>query len=197
MSVVKTTRECYEVRANGEWANISLGRWDRPTRGDAADAYYYGGELAIRSSFGTWGYTWTACAVPFKRFLTGIDFEYAFLKLMGDRLNLFDGTATLKQIQRDIIYRRRHDELSAGEARDVWDAVLWEAERIESGDQSAFGYAMWDVAATIGRHPMADYFNDPAGWPTRTRHNPQAVGFWRDLWPEFVSALIEEELPSS
>jgi hypothetical protein len=71
MSVTKTTRECYEVRASrrgDEWANITLACWDKPPQpGYTRTSMYYGGEIQIHSSFGSWGYAWHACGVPFKQ----------------------------------------------------------------------------------------------------------------------------------
>lgn len=197
MPVTKSIRECYEVRGNGrshEWANITLHCWDRPANvGTPHECTYYCGEITIQSSFGTWGYIWTACARPFKEFLCGIEFDYAFTKFMGLKLDRFDGEATLREIRRDIIERRRSGSLDKSEARDAWGLVGDEDERIASDDRTAYGYAMWDIGSRLDdRHPMRDYFNDPSGWPNVTRHDSQAVGFWRELWPVFVQALRDE-----
>lgn len=193
MRVTRSTRECYEIRNAGEWANIMLACWDRPEMTGSGMSIVYGGEIAIHSSFGSWAYTWTACAVPFKRFLCGIEFDYAFGKFMGVALDRFDGDATLKQIKREILRQRRRTDLTATEAASVWDAVMDEDERITGNDATACGYAMMAIGDALHQnHPMREYFIDPCGWPAITRPDPQAVGFWRDIWPEFVDALRAE-----
>jgi len=193
--ILKTTRECYEIRARYEWANITLRCWDRGVPGDT----YHCGEIVIYSSFGTWGNTWTACSVPFKRFLQGIDFDYAFTKFMGGHLREFDGEETLKELKRAVIRERRRGPLNRHEARAAWEAVTDLDQHIECGSESDYGYAMREIADTLRHahpthhgHPMRGYFIDPADWPRATRYNAQAVGFWRDIWPEFIEALKAE-----
>jgi hypothetical protein len=195
MPVIKTMRECYEVRdgKRGEdWADITLRCWDNPPPPDSARGMYYGGEIAIHSSFGTWGYNWSACGVPFKQFLIGAEFRYLFTKFMGTSLDRFDGDATLKQIRADILSKRNCGGLDKREAREAWDAVGDEVERL-TGGATDYGYAMFDVARGLGmKHPMRDYFADPCEWPRMTHDDHQAQGFWRTLWPLFVGALKTE-----
>lgn len=193
MPVTKTMRECYEVRENHEWANITLACWDRPANvGTKHECTYYCGEITIQSSFGTWGYVWTACGAPFKQFLMRAEFDYVFTKFMGTKLERHDGPGTFRQVQLDILKQRRQGSICCSEAREVWDAVVWERERIEASETSC-GYALMEVASRIGRkHPMHDAFSDPCAWPRITKPNAQAVGFWRDLWPSFLDALRAE-----
>lgn len=201
MPVTKSVRECYEVREDkrcGEWANITLKCWDNPPKADSTRGMYYCGEITIHSSYGSWAYTWTACANPFKQFLCGIDFGYAFGKFMGTALDVFDGAATLKQIRRDILQERRQGSLDREEAREVWDLVKDEDDRIEHGGPSDYGYAMWDIGGRLDRgHPMRDYFNDPSGWPRCTHDDYSAAGFWRTLWPLFIAELRRETEPAA
>lgn len=195
MPVRKTIRECYEIRdaeRGGEWANITLHCWDNPPPPNVSRGMYYAGEIAIHSSFGTWGHTWTACGVPFKQFLIRAEFDYMFTKFMGARLERFDGDATLRQIRVDILAARKRGSVGRCEAREAWDAVGDEVERITAG-ATDYGYAMFDVARALdSKHPMHDYFADPCGWPRMTHADHQAQGFWRTLWPLFVEALKAE-----
>ena len=121
MPVAKTTRECYEVRdgrRGGEWANITLASWDNPPQpGYTRTSMYYGGEIQIHSSFGSWGHSWSSCAVPFKRFLIGAEFDYVFTKFMGTKLDRFDGEASAREVLKWIIEDRRHNGMSKAEAR--------------------------------------------------------------------------------
>jgi len=198
MSVTKSVRECYEVRENHEWANITLACWDRRANvGTPHEETHYCGEITIQSSFGTWGYIWTACGVPFKQFLLRANFDYVFTKFMGTKLERHDGEGTLREVQRDIIQQRRQNSINRAEAREVWDAVQWECYRIES-DETSCGYALMEVASQIGgRHPMRDSFADPCAWPRITKPDCQAVGFWRELWPSFLAELKRETAPAA
>ncbi len=198
MTVTKSVRECYEVRKGHEWANITLACWDRPANvGTQHECTYYCGEITIQSSFGTWGYVWTACGVPFKRFLMRAEFDYVFTKFMGAKLDRHDGDGTMRQLRRDIIEQRRQGSLDRDEAREAWDAVEWERDRIES-DETSCGYALMEVASRLGdRHPMREHFADPSAWPRAKKHDCQAVGFWRELWPSFIAELRRETEPAA
>lgn len=198
MPVSKSVRECYEVRENHEWANITLKCLDRRANvGTPHEGTYYCGEITIQSSFGTWGYVWTACGVPFKQFLLRAEFDYVFTKFMGTKLERHDGDGTMQQLKRDILEKRRRNHLDRDEAREVWDAVAWERDRIEC-DPTSCGYALMEVASQIGqRHPMHEDFADPCAWPRITKPDAQAVGFWRELWPSFLAELRREAQPAA
>ena len=196
MPVTKSGREGYEVRENHEWASITWACWASPPPPGSTRGMYYCGEITIQSSFGTWGYVWTACGVPFKQFLMRAEFDYVFTKFMGTKLERHDGVGTFRQLQRDIIEQRREGRTDRAEARGAWDAIAWERERIES-DATSCGYALMEVARQIGgEHPMHDDFADPCSWPRITKPDVQAVGFWRELWPSFINALKAEAQPA-
>lgn len=201
MPVTKTTRECYEVRdgrRGGEWANITLACWDNPPQpGYTRTSMYCGGEIQIHSSFGSWGHSWSSCAVPFKRFLVGAEFDYVFTKFMGTKLDRFDGEGSAREVLKWIIEDRRHSGISKAEAREAWDAFDDVRSMAECGEHD-FGMAMMDVARSLDRrHPMHDNFADPCGWPKVTKYDMQAQGFWRQLWPLFIEALkAEAEQPA-
>ena len=198
MPVTKSVRECYEVRENHEWANIALACWDRPANvGTQHECTYYCGEITIQSSFGTWGHVWTACGVPFKQFLMRVEFDYVFTKFMGTKLARYDGQATLREVRREIMRARRQRGMSKPEAREAWDAVDFEIDRIESSESDC-GYAFMDVARDLGRdHPMREFFADPCAWPRMTKPDCQAIGFWCELWPSFLGALKAETQPAA
>jgi hypothetical protein len=200
MPVTKTTRECYEVRDDrrgGEWANITLACWDNPPQGYTRTSMYYGGEIQIHSSFGSWGHFWSSCAVPFKRFLIGAEFDYVFTKFMGTKLDRFDGEASAREVLKWIIEDRRRNGMSKAEAREAWEAFDDVRSMAECSEYD-FGTAMMDVARSLDqRHPMHDNFADPCGWPKVTKYDMQAQGFWRQLWPLFIEALkAEAEQPA-
>lgn len=192
MTVTKTTRECYEVRAGHEWANIMMRCWDNPPPEGSRRGMYYCGEITIQSSFGTWGYVWTACGVPFKQFLVRAEFDYVFTKFMGTKLDRFDGEASAREVSKWITGGRRERHLSKAEAREAWEAFGELRSMVEHSEHD-FGAAMMDVARSLGReHPLHDNFADPCEWPRETHYDHQAAGFWRQLWPPFIEALRAE-----
>lgn len=189
MTVTKTTREAYEIWKDHEYATITLKCWDRPV---GEKETYYCGEIMINSSFGSWANTWTACASPFKKFLIRLDFGYFFSKLAGTSLEKFDGEASVKEMFKILIERRKSFSMSRLEAREAWQELEFDKGTAES-DERSFGDAMMAVAQALGEHhPMHDDFADPSGWPKVTKPDCQAVGFWEKIWPEFVAELKKE-----
>jgi hypothetical protein len=201
MPVTKSVRECYEVREDnphGEWANITLHCWSRlANRGTKNEGTYYCGEITIQSSFGTWGYIWTACANPFKVFLQQVEFGYVFTKFMGTNLDRFDGEASAREVLKSIIEERRRGYISKANAREAWDAFE-DVRSVAECSEHDFGTAMMDVARGLdSNHPLHDLFADPCGWPKATKYDAQAQGFWRQLWPLFVAELHLETAPAA
>ena len=202
MPVTKTTRECYEVREgkpHGEWANITLHCWQRAANvGTKHEGTYYCGEITIQSSFGTWGNIWTACANPFKEFLQEVEFDYAFGKFMGARLEEFDGDGSMRAMRERVIENRRNTWLSKADARALWDA-LEDRESEATCSENDWVRALGDAAESLrlDRQPdAAEFLSEPWEY-IQTRPKPCAVNFWRTLWPLFIEALkAEAEQPA-
>lgn len=197
MPVIKTMRECYEVRdgtRGGEWANITLHCWERAANvGTKHEGTYYCGEITIQSSFGTWGYIWTACANPFKEFLQEVEFDYAFGKFMGLQLEEFDGDGSMRAMRERIIENRWHTWLSKVDARALWD-VLEDCESEATCSSNDWVSALVDAAESLrlDRQPAAAEFLSEPWEHIQTRPKPCAVRFWRTLWPLFTEALKAE-----
>jgi hypothetical protein len=194
MSVSKSTCERYTIRTtHHEYGSITLSCWDNPPNGQSTRTeMYFGGEIMINSSFGSWGNSWNACGVPFKQFLIGIEFDYCFTKFMGHKLQRFDGETSVRELLRSIASKRREGALSKPKAREAWELVKEHSEEAESC-QHGFGTAMLAIASELhANNPMIQDFADPCAWQIHTRYDPQAVGFWREIWPEFIEALKAE-----
>lgn len=193
LSVTKDTVERYSIRAGHEHASIFIRCWERKANVDTPhEGVYYCGEIAINSSFGSWGNTWTACADPFKRFLTQVEFDYIFGKFMGHALERFDGPASVTEMFAGIVRERRQNSLTKSEAREARDALYEERSEAEECEYS-FGSAMFRAGQNIKTsNPMRDVFADPSGWPRCHHYDRQAEGFWKTIWPEFVGALRAE-----
>lgn len=195
MPVTKTTRECYEVRegspgkSGSEWANITLSCWERlniPYK----DGVFFGGEIQISSSFGSWANSWGHCGCPFKKFLISLEFDYIFTKFMGSALDKFDGEACEREIHEKILEARKNRHLNHYEARAVWNDVDM---YLDTQNEHDYGHSMFAIGRELGaHHELYSFFNDPCEWPRHTRYDYQAEGFWKQLWPLFVDALKAE-----
>ena len=191
MSVAKSTAERYAVHTSGgEYASIVLRDWSRPVNtGQGRTGTYYCGEIQIHSSFGSWGHTWTACAVPFKEFLLDAEFEYVFIKFMGTKFRVFDGEASFKSLVERVLRSRREGEINKYEARDIYADMADVQEELECSSNDFCNAVFRLVEGRSGR--VSRMFAEP--WDLMChKPDPQAVGFWRDIWPEFTTALREE-----
>lgn len=204
MSVTKhTNADVYSVKNKGEWATIVVREWsDR--REDGSD--WPRGEILINSTFGSWSQYWNAPGMRFKKFLIGLDFDYVFGRFMGLSLEQFDGDASVAGIQRKVLDMRRRRQVGREEARFVWSEIDERTFELSEGEQS-FITACGEIRReceqpwsprTLSRIEMdelATIFEEP-WYEIQKRDDPQAVGFWRILWPEFCGALRAELEPA-
>jgi hypothetical protein len=200
MSVTKTTgAEVYSVKNAGEWATIIVRSWAEPTQDGEMR---HRGELLINSTFGSWSNYWSAPGVPFKQFLAGVEFDYLMSKLMGRELEEHDGYSTFNHLKARILLMRRKGQIDKEAASWIWREVDERHESLE-GDVERFVDAcesileeakcLWSTKHThYVMDELSELFDEP--WlHTKTRVNPTARGFWRDIWGEFVK-VIEDEI---
>lgn len=200
MSCTKTTgADVYSVRKNHEWATIVVREWaDTEVDGKQRQR----GEILINSSFGAWSQFWGAPGCRFKKFLLQISMDYAFGRFMQrDQLDEYDGDATVRSLRKRVVLARKERRISKVTAAWLRDQIDDEVERMErnaDGFIEACGSILheadqcWSPAEV--RRDIDDLRDqlDEAWYRTETRTNPQAVGFWRELWPEFTQALRAE-----
>jgi len=200
MSVTKHTNvDVYSVRNRGEWATIVVREWS-DQREDGSEQHR--GEILINSTFGSWAHYWGAPGTRFRRFLLGLDFGYAFGKFMGLALEQYDGDASMAGLQRKVIESRRRRHISREAARFVWDQIDDHSSELRESQESfitACGHIGRECDAPWARRAISTMELDDIGeifaepwYLTETRDHPQAVGFWRDIWPEFCAALRAE-----
>jgi hypothetical protein len=183
--------EVYSVRKDYEWATIVLRCWSRPANvGTPHERTYYCGEIIINSTFGCWANVWTACGEPFKQFLLDAEFDYVFTKFMGAKLEVWDGEGSVKSLRRLLLEYRRIGDLDKEEARKLWDEIDANEYELESSSND-FVECASRIADDIDSRGVHRLLSEP--WElTTTQHDHQAVGFWRELWPEFTQALRAE-----
>lgn len=190
-TITKSTMERYAIRVGHEWATICVREFISSVPTSDRDPYF-GGEILINSSFGSWANTWGACGRRFKKFLTEVEFDYTFGKFMGTRLRVFDGEGSVKQLRQRLLDARRHDEVSKEVARDCWDAI-----EDKEGELEDSGNSFVDGVFDIRRDLKPDLFPEPWNLITQ-RYDHQAEGFWREIWPVFKAELQREleEVPA-
>lgn len=191
MTVTKSVAERYAVHTQGgEYASIVVRDWSRPVNiGQGRTGTYYCGEIQIHSSFGSWGNTWSACATPFKQFLLDCEFEYVFTKFMCTKFHVFDGEASFKGLLGIVLRARWEKTIGKDEAREFYSDLDDAQAELECSSNDFCNAVFRLMEGRSGR--MAKLFAEP--WElTATRPDSQAVGFWREIWPEFTAALRAE-----
>lgn len=198
MSVTKTTGgEVYSVKNSGEWATIVVRCWADDIDGKP----WHRGEILINSTFGSWANFWNAPGMPFKRFLIGLDFDYCMQKLMGRDLQEHDGDATLQALQHRLLEMRRKRRLDKQAAAWLWSEINDRSGSLSGSVESfvdACGCIQQEASQSWNRRVLGHSLDEigellaEPWYMTETRDNPQAVGFWRTIWPEFTQALRDD-----
>lgn len=186
-TVKKSTVEKYSIRNDGEYATICITEWGPDQR--ASGSNYYGGEIMINSSYGAFANAWSACGEPFKKFLIGIEMDYFMGKCLGRGATVFDGSASYKAAVARVLDARRNNDLSKEDARELYDELEYCQSELEDSEAS-FTAAIYRVPSNGDQSRVFDEaYEMLVDMP-----NPQAVGFWKKLWPAFEAELKNELL---
>lgn len=179
---------CIVVRNQGEYGAFFV-RENKAKRNNESN--YYQCELTIQSSFGNVGYYWNAMANPAAMFFDRTESDYILGKLWGDKLHLFCGDSTIKQLKRQLFRDIRCGDVH--NSREIYNA-LNEIGVGASDAREMYEDMCFNAEYDDGRKALLEWLPNPAEIEWGTRINPQADGLWRVLWPEFVKALNEEAL---
>lgn len=174
MKVSKYQAECYHVSNGCDGASIFLRYWPRDDGGAS-------GYISIVGSFGSFGHYFGNTGTDFKSFLCSCDKYYLTNKFFGLQAKVFDCDKTVETLKRFVISRRRNGGLDSEKARDMFDAI-----KDADGNNSEEAFFMqlsenmpkfyeWEIYSHVERIM-----------------NPQAEGFFKDLWPGFVAELQSE-----
>ena len=180
-SVQAQAATCYTVRNDWAWAHIFV-RHGTGVQTDGSPRGWV--HVSVISDFGSFGYCWTHIGPDrWREFLAGLDLHYAMQKMLGERfrvpLAIHEAEAKGRQM---ILQYRREDSLDAEDARKLWDG-LDAADR----DGGLDGFLRdWDRQSD-GRWYAHDWWD--ASWD---KVNPQAEGFWREIWPHFIAGIQSE-----
>jgi len=184
-SVVVAPAACYTVRNGWAWAHIFV-RHGMGTNLDGSPRGWV--HLSVISDYGSFGYCWTHIgACPWREFLTGLDLHYAMNKMLGPRFKVPLSGIEAEEKARSLVIDGRRNGISKSDARELWDGIPAGDDFPEAGE---FCRA-WDSQSSgaFYRHELWD-----CEWQ---KVNPQATGFWSDVWPVFRSQLEAETASDS
>jgi hypothetical protein len=174
MKVTKYEAQCYHVSNGYDGASIFLRYWPRDDGGSS-------GYISVVGSFGCFGHYFGNTGGDFRDFLCGCDKWYLSGKFFGTEARVFDSDKTAEALKRLVIERRRDGSIERDEAREMFDAVK-DADGYNS--EEAFFMFLSD------RFPKF-YQWEIYGLGERVM-NPQAEGFFSDIWPGFVAEMRRE-----
>jgi len=182
-----TTREAtrYTVRNGWAWAHVFV------DHGVAKAALSNGGDrhwvnVSIISDYGSFGYSWTHIGGDWREFLSGLDMHYAMNKMMGERFRVhLDGEEAAAHARTLVLDDRRQGSISKVDARDLWDGI----DVADKDDGGRAFFRSWDSWSN-GKPYEREYYMDR--WD---KVNPQAEGFWSEIWPLFAARIQNPPKP--
>jgi len=140
------------------------------------DRKHYWCELTCNTSFGIVGHYWSSMGSPAARFLSKLNRGYLIGKLWGSEASVFCGDTAVAEAKAALLRERRDGDLSKEDAREAFD-VFWSVSTEFEWHQMVLD-CEW-----LHRHLM------DCGGPFGSVTNPQALGFWEELWPAFITEL--------
>lgn len=163
--------ERYIVRGagpyKGEWAFIYLDEEK--------------GVFTACTSFGDYAYIWAHRGdQSLKEFLSDLDCDYFMGKTRGLNYKQFDFDATIKGMKAFVADQRRQGALDKDESREVWHEI----DRIE--DRRSVDLFVEDV---YGSKEICEAYGHDFESVICNRPDPQCVGFWEIIWPEFLKQI--------
>lgn len=165
--------KCFTVRNNGEYGSFYL----REGVSGAGEHRHHWCELTCNTSFGTVGHYWSSMGGPAAWFLSKIGRDYLIGKLWGMAETVFVASKAMSDVRRMVLQDRRAGDLSREEARGRWEDLAGGAD-----DEFEFRTLVHDNnwLSEIAYGGSSNF-----GEVT----NPEAVGFVKHLWPEFLKQL--------
>lgn len=147
---------------------------------------YHWCELTCNTSFGVVGHYWGSMGMPAARFLAKVERGYVLNKLWGSAAKVFDSDEAMRDVRRIILRERRDDSITHVEARERWDELSYERPDGEFEFRELVYNTPW-----LYRHLCE------GGGPIGMISNPQADGFWTELWPSFIAQLSAADAPTT
>jgi hypothetical protein len=176
IKVEKSVATRYTIRSRGDgchwWADITV----------SSDGF-----LNIQSDYGSYHYKWGSFGDSFNNFLITCSPSYVCNKFSYDTPDVFDEEETIKVFLREILDKRKQRDLSETDARECWDLV----EEIHGCSNEN------EYTTFISTHTnilLSKLYNDDwSSIPLIKVTNYQLSAFMKEVWPEFVKILKQEQ----
>lgn len=146
---------------------------------DNADTRYWA-QLTCNTAFGVVGTFFGSMGAPAAQFLRRCRKGYILGRLWGLETEIYDSAEARDGLHRLVCRDRRSGDLSRDEARELWDEV----------DTAEFDTEYHFQALVYGNRHLYQHFSEGGGSDYKVP-NPQAEGFWQDLWPGFLAELTQ------
>ena len=96
----------------------------------------------------------------------------------------------MQRLRERLIEARKEGCVNKDEARECWNEIRDRESELESSEYE-FVDAVYAIVHNVDSGRVQRIFCEP--WELiRKSADQQAVGFWRELWPEFSAALKAE-----
>jgi len=137
-------------------------------------------QLTCNTPFGVVGTYFGSMGAPAAKFLSGCNKDYILGRLWGLETEVYDGDVAKANLVKWVLRERKSRELSHDSAKDLLQAIDCADFDNEHGFQSL----------VYGHAPFYQVFSEGGGSDYKVP-NPQAEGFWQDLWPGFLAELTQ------
>jgi hypothetical protein len=166
-SIEKTIVECYKIRHNLGYADITV------------DSLGTKGRISISSDWGNYSYFWGACGSSFKEFLIDLNLEYTADKFNADRwLNL---ESTIKFYKERVLESKNDGSISKGDAKEI----IFEINSLKyCSNRDEF---LLEISNCKNLMRFFDFMPEFIYGIT-----PQFKKLWVIIWPIFIKQLKEE-----
>ena len=188
----KGTAKLFRVANEGEFATVCI---DSAVTISKSGRQVFSGEILIRSSFGNLGYYWNDCGIPFEQFLVKLEMSYFMQKCMDD-LYVYCPERSLANVQAHLRELVADDTFTEEEAARISEELAWFSGSIQASPNE-FLAAMTEMADTLADIPNIEFLTENASEYLAQTYHPQAIGFWKKLWPGIVSAVNQAAAPQA
>ncbi len=146
----------------------------------------YWAQLTCNTPFGVVGTFFGSMGAPAAEFLRRCNKGYILGRLWGLQTEVYDGAVAERELRKLILRDRYAVDLTAEEARELWDEV----------NAAEFDTEYHFQALVYGNSHLYQYFSEGGGSDYKVP-NPQAEGFWKLLWPGFLTDLQRAEVAAN
>ena len=187
-SVTKSSDDviAYRVTNDGERATLFVEPYQNPETGKSAVT------ITVNSSFGSFAHCWSSIGPnDWRDFLARLDRGYLLSKFFGAEAHVFCAESTVRNLM-DWCEKEAQEQLNTEDFSDFKDECDSLSDTgIPFDSAESFYFYMRAVSERLSDQNALD--SDLIGSFAAKKINPQANGFWTEIWPAFIDALQKEQ----